>query len=93
MTMKNIIKYLTKNKLSITNSYDEWYRVAIIIANSFTYDVGEKYFLQLSQLDKSKYNEVECKNILIDCYENSRGEINFNSIIHLASEKGFKYNE
>lgn len=90
-TMENIIKFLKKNKLSITKTYDDWYRVGFAIANSFTYDVGEKYFIELSQLDIEKYNEINCKNMLINCYENSRGKFKFNSIIHFASEKGFIY--
>ena len=90
-TIKNIIKFLAKNSLSITNSYEEWLRVAFAISNSFTYEIGQKYFIDLCKLDKIKFNETECKNLLINCYENSRGEIGFNSLIHFASEKGFKY--
>ncbi len=90
-TIKNITKFLTKNSLSITNSYEEWLCVAFAISNSFTYDIGHKYFVNLCKLDKDKFNETECKNFLINCYENSRGEIGFNSLIHFASEKGFKY--
>lgn len=89
-TIKKIIKYLTKNSLSITNSYEEWLRVAFAICNSFTFDLGLTYFLELCILDKDKYNETECKNLLINCYENSKGEIGFGTIIHLANEKGFK---
>ena len=83
-TLKNITKYLTKNSLSITHSYEQWLRVAFAISNSFTYDIGLKYFIDLCKLDKDKFNETECKNLLINCYENSRGEIGFNSIIHFV---------
>lgn len=88
--IKAIINYLNKRKLSITNSYIEWYRVAYAIANSFTYDVGERYFLELSRLDQQKYNEIECKNLLLSCYENTKGEINFRTILFYSREKGFK---
>ena len=90
-TIKNITKFLTKNSLSITNSYPEWLRVAFAVSNSFTFDIGLKYFIDLCKLDKDKFNETNCKNFLINCYENSKGEIGFNSIIHLASEKGYQY--
>lgn len=90
-TIKNIIKYLTKNSLSITNSYENWLRVAFAISNSFTFDIGLKYFIDLCILDKDKFDELECKNLLVNCYENSRGEIGFNTIIHLATETGFNY--
>ncbi|WP_154859545.1 BT4734/BF3469 family protein [Cyclobacterium xiamenense] len=90
-TIKNITNYLTKNSLSITKSYADWLRVAFAIANSFTFEVGKKYFLALCKLDLEKFNEVECNNLLINCYENSRGEIGFNTIIHLATLQGYKY--
>lgn len=90
-TLKNIIKYLTKNSLSITDTYEKWLRVAFAISNSFTFDIGVIYFKELCILDSAKFVENECKNLLINCYENSRGEIGFNTIIHLAVETGFNY--
>ncbi len=88
-TMNSIIKYLSKRKFSITNSYEEWYKVAMGIANSFTYEVGESYFLKLSSLDGIKYNEVNCKNFLENCYASRNGTINFSSIVYLANSKGY----
>jgi len=90
-TLKNIIKYLTKNSLSVTDSYEKWLRVAFAISNSFTFDIGVKYFNELCILDSDKYVETECKNLLINCYENTRGEIGFNTIIHMAVEIGYNY--
>jgi hypothetical protein len=90
-TVKDIINFLSKSSLSITHSYEEWIRVAFAISNSFTYDVGIKYFVELCKLDKEKFNENECIALLTNCYQNSRGEISFNSLIHFASDKGFKY--
>lgn len=89
--IKNITKFLTRNSLSITDSYEKWLRVAFAISNSFTYDIGLKYFIDLCTLDSDKFNENECKNLLINCYEYTRGEISFNTIIHLAVSKGFTY--
>ncbi len=88
-TVAAIIKFLEKKKLSITNSYDEWYKVAMAIANTFTYEIGEKYFLKLSSFDPQKYNEVNCKNFLINCYETRNGAIKFNTIVYFANEKGY----
>jgi hypothetical protein len=86
-----IIKYLTNKDLSITNTYEDWYRVAIAIANTFTYDIGKKYFIKLSQIDKNKFNENECDNLLLYTYENRRvNEISFKTIEYLASQKGYK---
>jgi hypothetical protein len=90
-TIKDIIKYLTKNSLSITDSYEKWLRVAFAISNSFTFDVGVKYFIELCVLDPEKFNKIECSNLLINCYESTRGEIGFSTIIYLAVETGFNY--
>ncbi len=90
LTIKSILKFLTKRNLSITKSYENWYRVAFAIANSFTHDIGEGYFLKLCQQDKEKYNEIECKNLLINCYETTNSEIKFSTIFHYAQELGYK---
>lgn len=89
-TIQAIIKYLSKRNLSITASYDEWYRVAYAISNSFTYDIGEKYYLSLCKLDGPKFDEMGSKNMLKYCYENTSGKIHFNSIIYFASQKGYR---
>lgn len=89
-TISAIIKHLEKKKSSITHSYEEWFKVAMSIANSFTYDVGEKYFLKLSSLDKDKYNEINCKNFLINCYETKSGAVNFSTIVYFANGKAYK---
>lgn len=88
--MLKIIGYLTKNKTSITNTYDEWYRVAYAIANTFTYDLGQKYYMALCELDGEKHNENESKNMLLYGYLNSNGSVNFNTIVFMAKNKGFK---
>lgn len=85
-----IINFLKREKKSITHSYDEWLRVAFGIANTFSFDLGRKYFIELSKLDDLKFNETECLTLLEDCYYNSKGTINFNTIIHFAKEKGYK---
>jgi hypothetical protein len=90
LAIKSIIKFLSKRNLSITNSYEKWYRVAFAIATSFTYDIGEKYFLSLCRLDKEKHNEIESKNLLISCYEKTDFKISFNTIYHYAQENGYK---
>lgn len=90
-TIADIIKYLTAKQLSITHDYDSWYRVAFAIAESFTYSVGEKYYLALSRLDTGKFNEIKCKQMLQSCYVKSKHKIGFKTIIRLATEKGFTY--
>jgi hypothetical protein len=88
--MSDIIRHLKNKKLSITYSYDEWCKVAMAIANSFTYDIGLNYFLKLSSLDETKFNETSSTIFLNNCYETKKGDINFNSIVYLANLKGYK---
>jgi hypothetical protein len=88
-TIQSIINYLTKRKISITASYEEWFRVGYAIANTFTYDIGEKYYLKLCRLDGSRHDEIESKNMLLYCYKNSRGDISFSTIVYYASNKGY----
>lgn len=90
--MKRIITFLRKNGKSITSTHDKWYKCAYAIANTFSYDVGEKYFLALSRLDGDKFDEYKCKKIINYCYINRKDEggIHFKTIIFFAKEQGFK---
>lgn len=89
--IQSIIKFLNKNRKSITYEYDNWLRVALAISSSFTYDLGITFFKELSKMDKSKFDETNCVNMLKECYINNKKMIKFNTIIHLAVEKGFIY--
>ncbi len=89
-TMKSIIKYLSKRHLSITPDYEKWYRVAYAIANTFTIDIGEKYYLTLCRLDGALHDEEQSKYLLNYSYENSKGEITFSTIVYLAKQLGYK---
>lgn len=91
-TLQAILKFLIKRNLSITYKFENWLQVAYAISNTFTYDLGEKYFLSLSQLDKDKYNELDCKNMLSYCYENSSNKVKFKTIVYLANQLGYKTN-
>lgn len=88
--MSNIIRYLNNKDCSITSSYENWCKVAMAIANTFTFDVGKNYFIKLSNRDSAKFNETNCINFLSNCYENRKGEVSFASIVYLANKQGFK---
>lgn len=88
--MTDIIRYLKNKRHSITYNYEEWCKVAMAIANTFTYEIGLNYFSQLSSLDTAKYNEVASANFLINCYESRNGKVNFSSVVYLANQKGYK---
>jgi len=93
-TMRRIIKYLHKKGLSITDSYENWLKVSFSISYSFSYDVGEKYFLSLCRLDGVKHDEKKSLELLKSCYNRrqvkSSNTISFSTIAFLAKEKGFR---
>ena len=88
--MSNIIRHLNNKNQTITETYENWCKVAMAIANSFTFDVGKNYFIKLSKRDSTKFNEINCINFLTNCYENRKGEVSFASVVFLANNIGFK---
>jgi hypothetical protein len=90
-TIEKIIKYLRKSNQSITTTYHDWFRVALAVANSFTYDLGQRYYLELCELDNENYDEYKSKYMLDYCYANRKlDKITFSTIVYLATQKGFK---
>jgi hypothetical protein len=88
--IERVIKFLRKNNFSITATYENWYRVALAIANAFTYDVGRKYYMELCRFDGVHHNEYKSEMLLEYCYRNRKeGRISFRTIVHFAKEKGF----
>ncbi len=88
-----IIKFLKRKDISITHSFDEWFKVALSISSSFSYDLGEKYFLRICEQDKERHNEMESINILKYCYNNRKlnhpTSITLGTIVFYAKKKGF----
>ncbi|MCW2120082.1 BT4734/BF3469 family protein [Flavobacterium sp. 7A] len=91
--MKKIIEYLIKKNISITSNFDSWVKIALALSYSFSYDVGEKYFLSLCRLDLDKHNEEKSILLLQNCYNNRKinldETISFATIIFFAKENGF----
>lgn len=89
-SIKKIINYLTRTNQSITGTYQDWLKVGFSIANSFTYDLGKVFFLQLCRLDGITHDEYKSICLLEYCYRKRRlDEVNFASIVFLAKKKGF----
>lgn len=92
--IKKIITYLNNKNISITDTFDKWIKVAVIISNSFSYDVGENYFLSLCRIDGNKHNELKSINLLKYCYNNRKAndyvKLNFATLVFMATDKGFK---
>ena len=92
--MKKIIIFLKKNNKSITISHSKWYKCAYAIANTFSYEIGLKYFLSLSELDGPSYDEYKSRERIKYCYLNKKDEggVHFATIITFAKEVGFVTN-
>jgi len=88
--LQSIIRFLSKRRLSITSSFHNWYQVGYAIANTFTYDLGSKYFVSLSRLDGKAFNEKGCKNMIDYCYANSMGKFSFATVVYFAKQVGYK---
>lgn len=91
--IKKIILYLKNNKLSITNDYSKWIKVAAAISNTFSFDIGEDYYLQLCRLDNESYDEIKSRELLKHCYNNrsidNEKKALFSTIIYEANLLGF----
>jgi len=88
-SMKDIITYLSKKQLVITGEYEQRYRIAYAIANSFTYEIGLKFYLDLCKIETGKFNENRETNLLQYCYENNTGWIIFKYIEDLVKNYGY----
>jgi hypothetical protein len=96
--MKSIIKYLTKRNISITSSWSEWFKVGMGIANTFSYSIGEEYYLKLCRLDGERHSESQSKAKLAECYalseanEENQETVGMGSIIWMAFKKNWEIN-
>ena len=85
--VKEIINYLTKNKIIITADYETRYKIAYSLSNTFTFELGKLFFLELCQIEKDNYNESKELKLLEYCYENNSGFLKFIYIKNLLKEK------
>lgn len=91
--MKSITKFLTKRNISITSSWSEWFKVGMGIANTFSYSIGEEYYLKLCRLDGEGHSESQSKAKLAECYalseanEDNQETVGMGSIIWMAYQK------
>lgn len=93
--IKSVYVYLKNRNLSITETYERWYKVGQIIANTFSYNIGKEYFLNFCRLDKiqNKHDEEKSRDLIIKCYLNSlspvQNPLQFKSLLFYAQEKGW----
>ena len=87
--IRQVIKFLRNNELSITRIHSDWSNVARTIACCFTFDIGLKYFQALSMQDATMYDAEECERFLKERYFDTRAEFSLATILYLANEKGY----
>jgi len=91
--IKRLIRYLQKNNCSITGNYENWVKAALAISYTFSYDVGEKYFMQLCRLDGPDHDEQKSQALLKYCYNRRKTgaseTISMATIVYLAKQMGF----
>lgn len=87
--IKEFTNYLSKKNISITSEYENRYRIAYAISNTFTYDIGLGYFLKLCKINNQTYNEEKNIKLLMYCYENNTGWTKFNFIENIVKENGY----
>lgn len=83
-----ILKKLTKKRLSITDTWENWVKVAFSIASSVHPVKGRELFLDLCRLDGANHDEVKSERLIWDAYSQNKGRCSINTIIYLAREKG-----
>lgn len=88
--IRQVIKFLKNNDLSITRIHSDWSNVARTIACCFTFDIGLKYFQAISEQDKTVYSGEECENFLKERYFDTNTDFTFATILFLANKKGYR---
>lgn len=85
-----ILKKLKKKKISITETWEDWVKVAFSIASSVHPVKGRELFLDLCRLDGEKHDEQKSERLIWDAYSQNKGRCSINTIIYLARLKGIK---
>lgn len=83
-----IYKKLKRKGLSITESWENWVKVAYAIASSVHPEKGREIFLMLCRLDGEKHDEAKSEHLIFDAYTKNLGHCKFGTIIYLARQKG-----
>lgn len=90
--LNTIYKKLLKKKVSITDTYENWVKVAFAIATSIHPIKGREMFLKLCRLDGVNHDETKSDHLIFDAYSRNTRKVGFGSIIYLAKQKGLNLN-
>lgn len=88
----NIYKKLLKRHLSITDTYENWVKVAFAIASSIHPVKGKELFIKLCELDGVNNDKTRSEHLIYDAYAKNTQKVKFGTIIYLAKQKGLNFN-
>lgn len=83
-----IYKKLKKRQCSITDTWENWVRVAFAIASSIHPEKGREMFLELCRLDGVNHDENKSDQLIRNAYARNQGKCSISTIIYLAKQKG-----
>jgi hypothetical protein len=83
-----IYKKLAKRGISITETWENWVKVAFAIASSVHPEKGRELFLQFCSLDGEKNDIAKSERLIWDAYNKKLGKCSISTIIYLAKQKG-----
>lgn len=83
-----LLKKLKKKGLSITDTWENWTKVAFAMASSVHPEMGKNLFLELCRLDGNKHDEIKSEQLIWDAYIHNKGKCSINTIKYLAGQKG-----
>ena len=87
-----ILKKLKKRGLSITDTWENWTKVAFAMASSVHPEKGRELFLELCRLDGINHDEAKSERLIWDAYMHNKGRCNIQTILYLARQKGIILN-
>jgi hypothetical protein len=83
-----IYKKLKSKDLSITNTWENWVKVAFSIASCVHPKKGHELFLDLCRLDHEKHDEEKSEHLIWDAYRKNLGKCSMKTILYLARQQG-----
>lgn len=83
-----IYKKLAKKGISITETWEDWVKVAFAIASSVHPEKGRELFMKFCSLDGEKNDIVKSERLIWDAYNRNLGKCSISTIIYLAKQKG-----
>jgi hypothetical protein len=75
--------YIEKNKIDLTDSYDDWMHLGLALASEFKED-GRDFFHRISAVNE-KYDRVECDKKYDNFLKSGRGDVTMGTFYHYCT--------